>query len=338
MLEVLPVGGTKDRGVRTLLAHLDIPVDDLLAFGDAENDFAMLEMARMGVLVGKSSGKSVGGVLNEIYNNEDDSITFVTGNKKKLEEVTAILGGTVNLVSKKLDLPELQGEPIFVAREKCKLAVAEIPGGRVIIEDTSLCFNALNGLPGPYIKWFSDSCGHEGLNKMLDGFMDRTAYAQTIVAYCDGDEDNIEIFVGRTNGEIVEARAREGENENAFGWDPIFQCSEGESAGKTYDSCGHEGLNKMLDGFMDRTAYAQTIVAYCDGDEDNIEIFVGRTNGEIVEARAREGENENAFGWDPIFQCSEGESAGKTYAEMTVEEKNKVSHRSRAFRKLLRMF
>lgn len=53
-------------------------------------------------------------------------------------------------------------------------------GFPVIIEDVSLCFDALNGLPGPYIKWFLEKVGHEGkiiiisctykfkgLNKML---------------------------------------------------------------------------------------------------------------------------------------------------------------------------
>ena len=41
-------------------------------------------------------------------------ITFVTGNAKKLEEVRAILVGSVpgiEIVSQKIDLPELQGEP-----------------------------------------------------------------------------------------------------------------------------------------------------------------------------------------------------------------------------------
>ena len=47
-------------------------------------------------------------------------------------------------------MPELQGEPDDISIEKCKLAVAEVKGP-VIVEDTSLCFNALNGLPGPYM-------------------------------------------------------------------------------------------------------------------------------------------------------------------------------------------
>ena len=84
------------------------------------------------------------------------TITFVTSNSKKLEEVISILSSgsplPFQLVSKKIDLPELQGSsPAEVAVEKCRLASIEIKGP-VIIEDTSLCFNALNGLPGIYIK------------------------------------------------------------------------------------------------------------------------------------------------------------------------------------------
>lgn len=58
-------------------------------------------------------------------------ITFVTGNKKKLEEVVAILkdgssheGFTVT--SQSIDLPELQGEPEEIAIEKCRLAFERI--------------------------------------------------------------------------------------------------------------------------------------------------------------------------------------------------------------------
>ena len=80
-------------------------------------------------------------------------ITFVTGNKKKLEEVISILGEgfPFEVSSLKVDLPELQGAPEDVSREKCRLAAIEV-NGPVMTEDTSLCFNALGGLPGVYIK------------------------------------------------------------------------------------------------------------------------------------------------------------------------------------------
>jgi ribokinase/non-canonical purine NTP pyrophosphatase (RdgB/HAM1 family) len=139
------------------------------------------------------------------------TMTFVTGNKKKLEEVQRILsvdGGGLpfELTNRKLDLPELQGnDPAEIAIEKCKLAAEEIQGP-VFTEDTSLCFNALNGMPGVYIKWFLEKCGHDGLNRMLDGFEDRSAYAQTIIAFTTGVGEEVHVFDGRTDGNIVEAR------------------------------------------------------------------------------------------------------------------------------------
>lgn len=84
------------------------------------------------------------------------TLTFVTGNKKKLEEVQQILLGgnkklAFNIANQKIDLPELQGDPVEIAIEKCILAAKEV-NGPVFTEDTSLCFNALNGLPGPYVS------------------------------------------------------------------------------------------------------------------------------------------------------------------------------------------
>ena len=70
--------------------------------------------------------------------------------------------------------PELQGEPDDIAAEKGKLA-AEAAGGAVMCEDTLLCYNALGGLPGPYIKWFLGKLGHDGLNKLLAAYDDKSA-------------------------------------------------------------------------------------------------------------------------------------------------------------------
>lgn len=148
------------------------------------------------------------------------SITFVTGNKKKLEEVRAILGDSLpfEVVSAKIDLPELQGaDPTEVSMEKCKLAAQQV-GGPVLVEDTSLCFNALGGLPGIYIKWFLDKLGHEGLNNLLAAYADKTAYAQCIFCLSLGPGHEPVAFVGQSQGTIVPARGP-----LDFGWDPVFQ-------------------------------------------------------------------------------------------------------------------
>jgi len=144
-------------------------------------------------------------------------IYFISGNKKKVEEFTSILGSSFSIEARHFDLPELQGEPEFIAISKCKLAFKEI-GEPVIVEDTCLCFNALNGLPGPYIKWFLEKLKHEGLNKLLSGFEDKTAYAQCIFSIAWNADEEPLTFIGKTDGKIVPPRGPPD-----FGWDPIFQ-------------------------------------------------------------------------------------------------------------------
>jgi len=56
--------------------------------------------------------------------------------------------------------------------------------------------------------------------------------------------------------------------------------------------------------------------------------FEGIVEGQITLKKT----GENGFGYDPIF---EPENCGKTFAEMDINEKNKYSHRARAFSKML---
>ena len=166
-------------------------------------------------------------------------ITFVTGNANKLAEVRRMLtsdgegGSSLVIDNAALDLPELQGSPEEIAREKCA-AAAKLIQGPCMTEDTSLGFRALNGLPGPYIKHFLDGIGHAGLNGMLDGFDDKGASARTIIAYTEGPGREVALFEGETEGTVVPARG------DGFGWDPIFEPTDGEcrrggfDGGRTY--------------------------------------------------------------------------------------------------------
>ncbi|XP_022924853.1 inosine triphosphate pyrophosphatase [Cucurbita moschata] len=163
-------------------------------------------------------------------------VTFVTGNAKKLEEVRAILGNSVPFRSLKLDLPELQGEPEDISKEKARLAAIQV-NGPVLVEDTCLCFNALKGLPGPYIKWFLEKIGHEGLNNLLLAYEDKSAYASCIFSFSLGPEAEPITFVGNTPGKIVLPRGP-----NDFGWDPIFQP---DGYDQTYAEMSKEEKNKI---------------------------------------------------------------------------------------------
>ena len=115
-------------------------------------------------------------------------ITFVTGNAKKLEEFKAILGTSFphSLVSRDVDLPEYQGSPEEVVREKCREAARRI-AGPVIVEDTSLGFTALGGLPGVYIKWFLKNLGPDGLPRLIADWDDKTASAVCMFGYSEGE-------------------------------------------------------------------------------------------------------------------------------------------------------
>ncbi|KAJ3747709.1 Ham1-like protein [Lentinula detonsa] len=147
-------------------------------------------------------------------------LVFVTGNANKLKEVQAILSAgnqPVEINSKSLDIDEIQGSTQEVAKAKCRRA-AELLDGPCITEDTALCFEALDGLPGPYIKYFLEKLGHDGINKMLVGFESKKAWALCTFAYCAGPGSEPILFEGRTDGTIVPARGIA-----KFGWDPIFE-------------------------------------------------------------------------------------------------------------------
>lgn len=88
---------------------------------------------------------------------------------------------------------------------------------------------------------------------------------------------------------------------------------------------GCDGILRMLGDEQNRKVKAKTVVAYHDGSE--IHVFVGETTGTVpMEKRGT-----SEFGYDRIFLPDGYE---KTFGEMTTEEKNEVSMRGAAVRKL----
>lgn len=96
-------------------------------------------------------------------------------------------------------------------------------------------------LLGPYIKWFLDKIGPEGLHKMLEGWEDKGAEAVCTFAFCEGASSEVKLFQGRTQGTIVFPRGP-----RDFGWDPIFQPTGYE---KTYAELPKEEKNKISHRF-----------------------------------------------------------------------------------------
>jgi inosine triphosphate pyrophosphatase len=159
-------------------------------------------------------------------------ITFVTGNQNKINEVSYIwrvitpADNKIEIRAVALDLPEYQGDAIEIAKQKCAEA-CKITDGPTLIEDTSLYFPQMNGLPGPYIKWFEKSLGLEGLVKLNKSMCaENTAHATCVFCYCDGPKSQPVAFDFTVVGKIVDPLGT-----REFGWDAIF---EPDGCGVTY--------------------------------------------------------------------------------------------------------
>jgi XTP/dITP diphosphohydrolase len=90
---------------------------------------------------------------------------------------------------------------------------------------------------------------------------------------------------------------------------------------------GNDGILKLMEGRKNRTARFKTVIGLMIPGK-GVSMFSGECVGTISdEIRGKQG-----FGYDPIF-IPEGED--RTFAEMSLEDKNKISHRIRAIKGLI---
>jgi XTP/dITP diphosphohydrolase len=101
-----------------------------------------------------------------------------------------------------------------------------------------------------------------------------------------------------------------------------------------YKTIGNPGILKLMRDSTDRKAHFESAIAYLSPETKTPICFVGRIDGEIA-SEERRGDAKSGFGFDPIFQpCN----SDKAFAEMSIPEKNKYSHRARAFRNFAKWY
>ncbi|RLI12892.1 non-canonical purine NTP pyrophosphatase, RdgB/HAM1 family [Candidatus Bathyarchaeota archaeon] len=93
-----------------------------------------------------------------------------------------------------------------------------------------------------------------------------------------------------------------------------------------YQTLGKEGILRLLEGCENRRARFKSAIAF-HGPGMKTKCFLGVVEGKI----SNTARGESGFGFDPIFEPDKFPS--RTFGELSVEEKNKVSHRSRALRR-----
>jgi XTP/dITP diphosphohydrolase len=93
-----------------------------------------------------------------------------------------------------------------------------------------------------------------------------------------------------------------------------------------FKTIGCNGVLRLMEGAADRRGSFQSAVSFCRPGSPPI-TFMGTTEGSISEGpRGSAG-----FGYDPIFAPTAGD--GRTFAEMEIAEKGRLSHRGKAFRR-----
>lgn len=109
----------------------------------------------------------------------------------------------------------------------------------------------------------------------------------------------------------------------------------GPYAAYVYKTIRNSGILKLMENLNERHAKFQSVIAYYDNQTScEPKCFDGESRGQITTAERKE-QGKSGFGFDPIFQP---DGSSKTFAEMTIAEKNGYSHRAKAIRKFAEWF
>ena len=139
---------------------------------------------------------------------------FITSNKNKLREARDILGFRIK--HRIIDIEEIQStntKEVAISKAKAAYEKLDTP---VVVEDTGLHILGFGGFPGALVKWMTEGLGYEKMCRVVDLCKSRDAYAETCIAYYDGE--NMHTFTGHINGSISEIPR----GSSNFGWDCIF--------------------------------------------------------------------------------------------------------------------
>lgn len=185
-------------------------------------------------------------------------LVFATNNAHKLEEIRAILGNSIEILSLAdihchADIPETADTLEGNARQKSRY-VYEHYGLDCFADDTGLEVESLGGAPGVYSARYANEQGHDSqanMNKLLKEMEeknDRKAQFRTIISLIEKGEERQ--FEGIVKGQIT----REKRGESGFGYDPIFQPDGYET---TFAELGSDIKNRI-------SHRARAVAALCD--------------------------------------------------------------------------
>lgn len=144
-------------------------------------------------------------------------IYYITENKRKIERARKICQNTnIEIEQIEIDTPEIQGiDSKEIAQYSAEFAGKKL-GKPVIKLDVSFHINALNGFPGPFVKYINQWLKPESILEMLKDTKDRSCFWTDSLAFYDNGK--LEVFAANEEGTIA-TKAR---GDNGWGMDRIF--------------------------------------------------------------------------------------------------------------------
>lgn len=149
-------------------------------------------------------------------------IIFVTGNTYKFQVAKkATSGHAIKIVQKKLDTPEIQATSVEDIASFSARWAADVLKKPVVVSDAGCFIEALNGFPGPFIKYIDGWLSSRDLLALMTGKKNRVAVWRDCLAYCEPGKKP-KIFVCTFEGVIAQKVGRTKFRKD-YGWiDSLF--------------------------------------------------------------------------------------------------------------------
>ncbi len=137
-------------------------------------------------------------------------ITFVTGNSYKFQVAKEVLKDSgITLIQQKIETPEIQSKDVVeIATYSAKYAANKL-NKPVALTDAGYYIEALNGFPGPFIKFINQWLTSEDLLRLMEGKENRKVTVKACLAYCEPNKEPMN-FVSEVTGTLSLKTVKEG--------------------------------------------------------------------------------------------------------------------------------
>lgn len=163
----------------------------------------------------------------------NELLTIITSNEGKFKEYEKKLNKFTEVKMLDIGYPEIQADSLEEVVSFCIEELSEY--SPLIIDDSGLFVDKLDGFPGVYSSYVMKTIGNEGILSLLRDVEHRDARFECVIGLLDGEK---RLFKGVSRGEITKEKV----GNHGFGYDPIFR-PEGRS--KTFAEMETEEKNEI---------------------------------------------------------------------------------------------